>query len=556
VSAAETTGRAAAALMGVLALTGPTASAGPAEPLGVIELNTVSGAQLVNAEWRYADADLKQVEFPRPDAAGQPTGPVASTWDLSPRAGARDYDDSNWQRLGADTLAERRGKGRVSFNWYRVRVTIPERVAGAGATVPTRGSTVLLETSLDDYAEVWVDGELPRWTGQSGGSVVAGWNGTNRLVIGRDVKPGQQIQLAIFGMNGPISDAPPNYIWMRTARLLFVKGEAGPVAVPPQEVNVAVDRLDPALDAIVPPNTKLFKLAEGFDFIEGPVWVADAGAEGGHLLFSDPNRNRIYSWSEQGGLAVFREHSGYAGSDIAEYGQPGSNGLTLDDQGRLTIDEHGNRRVTRLEPDGSLTVLADRFEGRRLNSPNDLVYRSDGALYFTDPPFGLPKFDADPRKELPWSGVFRVADGRIELLARDLKGPNGIAFSPDERYLYVTNWDPARKVVTRYPVKADGSLGSGTVFFDMGGATGEEALDGLKVDVRGNLYVSGPGGLWILSPEGRHLGTIRAPRLAANFAWGGADGRTLYLTARSTLYRLPLLATGIRPQPKPIRAAN
>ena len=552
-SADRTPGRAAAAVLGVLLLAG---SADAAEPLGVIELNTVSGAKLVNAEWRYADAQLKPIEFPQPDAAGQPTGPVAASWDVSPRAGARDYDDSTWQRLRPETLLERRGRGRVSFNWYRVRITIPELVPGTA--MPTRGTTVVLETALDDYAEVWVDGELPRAAGQSGGSVVAGWNATNRLKIGRDVQPGQQIQLAIFGINGPISDAPPNYIWIRTARLLFMAaaGDPGPVAVTPQEVNVAVERLDPALDNIVPPNTKLFKLAEGFAFIEGPIWVANDSAGGGHLLFSDPNRNRIYAWSEQGGLSVFRDRSGYAGDDIAEYGQPGSNGLTLDPQGRLTIDEHGNRRVTRLEADGRLTVLADRFEGRRLNSPNDLVYRSDGTLYFTDPPFGLPKFDADVRKELAWNGVYRVVNGRTELLARDLKGPNGIAFSPDERYLYVTNWDPARKVVTRYPVRADGRLGSGSVFFDMGGAPGEEALDGLKVDVLGNLYVSGPGGLWIVSPEGKHLGTLKTPRLAANFAWGGEDGRTLYLTARSTLYRLPLLVAGIRPQPKMIRAAN
>ena len=539
----------------------PAAAELPAAvPFGVLEINTEAGARLAQAEWRYADAELRQIQFPTADAKGQPTGPPAKTWDLVPRAGARDYDDSAWQRLRPDSLAERRGGGRVSFNWYRVRITIPESVPSADATnqglAPTRGSTVVLETSLDDYAEVWVDGELPRATGQNGGSVVAGWNATNQLVIGRDVQPGQQIQLAIFGINGPISDAPPNYIWMRTARLRFMPGESGPIAVPPQEVNVAVERLDPALDGIVPPNTKLFKLAEGFAFIEGPVWVTDDSPEGGHLLFSDPNRNRIYAWSESRGLSVFRDQSGYAGADIAEYGQPGSNGLTLDAQGRLTIDEHGNRRVTRLEADGRLTVLADHFDGHRLNSPNDLVYRSDGALYFTDPPFGLPQFDADPRKELPWSGVFRVANGQVELVAKDLKGPNGIAFSPGEQYLYVSNWDPERKVVMRYPVHGNGTLGVGHVFFDMGGAPGAEALDGLKVDTLGNLYVSGPGGLWILSAEGRHLGTIKAPRLAANFAWGGPDGRTLYLAARSTLYRLPLLVAGIRPQATAIRAAN
>jgi gluconolactonase len=244
---------------------------------------------------------------------------------------------------------------------------------------------------------------------------------------------------------------------------------------------------------------------------------------------------------------VFRAKSGYRGVDIGEYRQPGSNGLTLDREGRVTINEHGNRRVTRLEKNGTLTVLADRYEGRRLNSPNDLVYKSDGALYFTDPPFGLPRFHDDPRRELPFAGVFRYADGRLHLLAADLEGPNGIAFSPGERYLYVTNWDVKKKVVMRYEVTPDGGLANGRVFFDMTGAPGEEALDGLKLDQRGNLYVSGPGGLWILSPEGRHLGTIRMPELPANFAWGDDDGRTLYLTARTALYRVRLGIPGVRP---------
>src|SRR5436853_5620990 len=178
----------------------------------------------------------------------------------------------------------------------------------------------------------------------------------------------------------------------------------------------------------------------------------------GYLLFSDPNNNLIYRWTQDGQLSVFMTKSGYRGFDIGEYNQPGSNGLTLDKQGRLTINQHGNRRVVRMEKNGQLTVLADHYEGKRLNSPNDLVYKSDGALYFTDPPFGLPKFFDDPRKELPYSGVFAWKDGELRLVATDLSGPNGIAFSPDERFLYVTDWDPARKVVTRYPVRPDGSL--------------------------------------------------------------------------------------------------
>jgi gluconolactonase len=245
-------------------------------------------------------------------------------------------------------------------------------------------------------------------------------------------------------------------------------------------------------------------------------------------------------------VSVHRTKSGYAGVDIGDYKQPGSNGLAIDRDGRLTVAEHGNRRVSRIEANGVVTVLADRYEGRRLNSPNDLVYKSDGSLYFTDPPFGLPKAYDDPRKELPYSGVFRWSDGRLQLLATDLAGPNGLAFSPDEKFLYVTNWDTAHKVVTRYEVAADGALRSGRVFFDMTSAPGEEALDGIKVDRSGNLFVSGPGGVWIVSAEGRHLGTIRAPELPANMAWGDADGRTLYMTGRTSVYRLRLQVGGAR----------
>ena len=223
------------------------------------------------------------------------------------------------------------------------------------------------------------------------------------------------------------------------------------------------------------------------------------------MLFSDPNSNTIYKYSpeDDGQLAVFREKSGYEGADIAEYGQPGSNGLTFDPKGRLTINQHGNRRVVRLEEDGELTVLADKFEGKRLNSPNDLVYRSDGTLYLTDPPFGLPKLFDDRRKELPFSGVFAVKDGNVRLVAKDFTGPNGIAFSPDEKFLYVGNWDEKKKVVMRYEVQPDGALKNGKLFFDMTSAPGEDALDGMKVDKAGNLYVSGPGGLWILSAGGK-----------------------------------------------------
>lgn len=505
-----------------------------------IDLATDTGVELVAGSWRYSDVRIVETSFRAADAKGQPTGRPVRTWDYEPQAGGADYDDSSWPVIAPNTLDERRTNGRLSFNWYRIRITVPERI---GDFDPT-GSTVWFDTSLDDYAEIWVDGELPRAFAQSGGSVVKGWNANNRLVIGRNVRPGQTVQLAIFGINGPISASPTNFIWMRHARLDFYPESTVPVAVVAQEVNVDVERWHPAIDAIVPANPKLYKLAEGFTFIEGPVWL-----DSGELLFSDPNENRIYRFAEAEGvpgkLSVFREQSGYSGDDVSRYTQPGSNGLAIDPlSGRLTIDEHGNRRVTQLRNDGSVDIVAERYQGKRLNSPNDLVYRSDGTLYFTDPPFGLPGFHDDPTRELAVSGVYRVANGNVELLASDLDGPNGLAFSPDERFLYVANWDPERKIVMRYAVRADGTLAAGQVFFDMNDAPGEEALDGLKVDLQGNLYVSGPGGLWVIDAKGRHLGTIRMPKLAANFAWGGADGRTLYLTARGTLYRMTLNVSG------------
>jgi gluconolactonase len=516
-----------------------------AVPAATVDLTTNEGLKAVSGVWRYSDTRIVETEFRAPGPDGQPTGAPVKTYDYAPHAGGADFDDSRWETVSPTALKERRGAGRLSFNWYRVRLTVPERVGD----FETTGSTVVFQTALDDYAEVWVDGELARTLGQRGGSVVSGWNAPNRLVVARDVRPGQQIQLAVFGINGPISATPTNFIWVREARLEFFKGGAAPLAITPSEVNVEVERKDPALERIVGPNPKIFKLAEGFKFTEGPLWV---NRDGGFLLFSDPNANRIYKYTPDGAnagrLEVFRDPSGYAGADVSEYGQPGSNGLALDPRGRLTINQHGNRRVVRVEEDGRETVLAERYEGKRLNSPNDLVYRSDGTLYFTDPPFGLPKFYADPRKELPYSGVYSLREGKLRLVSTDFKGPNGLALSPDEKFLYVGDWDESRVVVMRYEAKPDGTLAEGRVLIDMTPALDRErnAIDGIKVDAEGNLYVSGPGGLWVISPAGKHLGTIKAPRHIHNMAWGDEDGRTLYLCARSGLYRMRLGIPGAR----------
>lgn len=506
-----------------------------------IDLATVEGVKAVNGQWKYSDTKIVEVDFRSAGSDNQPTGPAVKTYDYTPHAGVAAYDDSRWETIAANDLVKRRGNGRLSFNWYRINITVPETVNGFS----TSRSTIVFQTALDDYSEVWVNGEISRFLGQKGGSVIAGWNAPNRLVIGRDVEPGQKIQLAVFGANGPLSNPPTNFIWVREARLEFYKTEtSGPMAITPSEVNVEVIRHDEAINKIVGPNPKVFKLAEGFKFTEGPVWVGDG------LLFSDPNANTIYKYSKDEKLSVFRTPSGYNGADIADYGQPGSNGLTLDPQGNLVIDQHGNHRVVRLEKDGSETVLADTFDGKRLNSPNDLVYRSDGTLFFTDPPFGLPNsLKAQTRPVgnvplLPFSGVFALYKGKLQVVNKDFAGPNGIAFSPDEKYLYIGNWDDNKKIVNRYEVQPDGTLKNGKLFFDFTPFKGEDAIDGIKVDVEGNVYVSAPGGLQILSPEGKHLGTIVTPQHVHNMAWGDDDGKTLYLCARSGLYRMRLNIAG------------
>jgi len=513
----------------------------PGCPDAVADLQTESGVALVGGEWRYSDARVEEIEFVDVGHPDDPLGPGIvpnRTYDVVPHAEGADYDDSGWRVLRPADTQLRLSQGRICFNWYRIAVTIPELV---GEFDPT-GASVVFEVVIDDHAEVWVNGELPHALGDVGGPVIGGFNAPNRVLMTDDARPGQRFQIAVCGINGPISASPHNYIWMRTATLDFYAPQRTPVGTP---VQMQVDRSDPRLDAALPHDARLEKIAGGFDFTEGPVWTPE-----GALLFSSPNTNVIYRWTPQGRVSVFRSKSGYSGVDIGRYHQPGSNGLTFDPlAGRLTICQHGNRRVIRVEPHGNITVLADSHEGSRLNSPNDLVYRSDGTLYFTDPPFGLPGVYEDPDKQLPFSGVFRVTvDGAISMETDDMKGPNGLAFSPDEKFLYVDNWDPDSKVIMRYEVATDGSLSGGVVFYDMTSAPGEDALDGLKVDEVGNVYACGPGGLWILSPAGEQLGLLHLPEEPHNLAWGDEDGRTLYITALTSVYRIRCAIPGIRPR--------
>jgi len=517
-----------------------TSDAPGARPDAVIDLKSEDGVALVKGQWRYSNVKVIDVDHHSPGADLAPSGPPNRTQDIDLRAGAAHFDDSAWEIIKPAQLEERRSTGRLCFSWYRTAITIPEAIDSFDPT----GATVVFEIAIDDYAEVWVDGKLPLVLGQAGGQLVKGFNSPNRVVLTRNAQPGQKIQLAVFGINGPLSNPPGNFIWVRSATLDFYKwSHIGRTEL----VATEIKQLDPALDRIVSPGTRLEKLAGGFLFTEGPVWVPATANVPGHLLFSDPNNNTIYRWSHEGQVSVFRTKSGYSGFNIGEYHQPGSNGLTLDKQGRLTINQHGNRRVIRVEPRGNITVLADRYDGKRLNSPNDLVYRSDGALYFTDPPFGLPRVFDDPRKELPYSGVYCVKDGTAKLVSTDLDAPNGIALSPDEKTLYVNNWNEKRKVILRYDVNQNCTLTNGRIFFDMTNAPGNDALDGLKVDPEGNVYATGPGGLWIISPTGRHLGLIKGPEDPHNMAWGDDDGKTLYITALSGLYRLRMNIAGVRP---------
>ena len=307
-----------------------------------------------------------------------------------------------------------------------------------------------------------------------------------------------------------------------------------------------IERLDPALAALVPDGARIEQLAQGFAWSEGPVWRKS----GGYLLFTDIPKNTIYRWHPAEGLGVFLRPAGFAMGAEPPSRELGSNGLALDASDRLVMADHGNRLIARLDESIYVkTTLADRFEGKRLNSPNDLVLRSNGDIYFTDPPYGLKtQGDDDPAKELPFNGVYRLTPaGELTVLTRELTRPNGLAFSPDERTLYVANSDPARAVWMAYDVAADGTVGRGRVLFDATplARQGRPGLpDGLKVDRQGNLFATGPGGVLVLTPDGRHLGTIVTGQPTANCAFGDADGSTLYLTANDRLLRIRLGTRG------------
>lgn len=317
----------------------------------------------------------------------------------------------------------------------------------------------------------------------------------------------------------------------------------------------SVERLSPASAALLPAGAKLEKVATCCKWLEGPAWSPD-----GRLFVTDTDLNEILTLSSDGKFSVFKKPSGLTDTSDFHGKEPGTNGNTFDSSGRLTTAGHALRKVfrfDRLEGGSSLTTLADHYQGKRFNSPNDLVYAGDGSLYFTDPPYGLAtQSDTDPKKELTFNGVFliRGAAGRPAgsapaepvLVIRDLSRPNGIALSPDEKTLYVAVSDPANPVWMRYPRNANGTVGPGAVLLSSKGAAGVGGPDGMRVDSKGNLWGAGPGGVWVISPEGTHLATIHVPERVGNCTFGGADLKTLYITASSSVYRIRVGVAGQR----------
>lgn len=528
---------AAALLAAIIASSQETRQLAVNKPTAIADLRSLDGASLVNAKWYVQNASIIDADFnaPGPGTNGDawplyPTGKPLKTHQLHPQIGARDFE-KDFREIKPTELETRQGTGLFSFVWYKVDLTIPPSIGKLNTT----GTTAVFEIVVDDYSEVWVNGSQMQGFGQNGNGVIAGFNARNRVILTDHAKPGDTFSIAILGINGAIGKLPDNYIWVRNAVVDFYKD-----GLPANDAWNDIGKIftiDQQLNSILTPGTKVEKVADGFSFTEGPVWHPD-----GYLLFSDPNTNTIYRYNPAThNVTVFMSHSGYTGADIGEYGQPGSNGLTIDKEGRLIVDQHGNRRVIRIEKKGPVTVLADHIDGKRFNSPNDVVLKSDGAIYFTDPPYGLPGFFNDPRKELDYSGVFMIKEGKVQLVSKDLGGPNGLAFSPDEKYFYVTNWDIRdihhTKTLWRYEVQPDGTLKNGKIFYDFSFTEDDEALDGLKIDKAGNLFVSAPGGVWILNAEGKLLGKIVTPERPANMAWGD-DGKTLYMTAHSSLYKV------------------
>jgi gluconolactonase len=321
-----------------------------------------------------------------------------------------------------------------------------------------------------------------------------------------------------------------------SALLLTAVNLAAAMAQTPKTIG-SIERLDPAFDKLIAPGAQIEVLGSGFDWAEGPCWVKDKG----FLVFSDIPPNKIMRWDPKSGISLFRERVGYTGQQPFKGEEPGTNGITLDGEGRLICCCHGDRAIKRIEKDGKLTTIIDKYEGKRFNSPNDLVYKSNGDLYFTDPPYGLPQREKDPARELDWFGVYRLSkDGKLTLLIKEMTRPNGIGFSPDEKTLYVAQSDPEAAIWKAFPVKADGTLGDSRVFYDgtKWAKEGRPGLpDGLAIDKQGHIWATGPGGIYCFTPAGKLLGRLDTGERTANCKFGD-DGKTLFVCADMYICRV------------------
>jgi gluconolactonase len=467
---------------------GPSDGMPEGTPAAVIDLQTDDGVRAVHGQWRFSPIKIIDSEF-----GGE------KVYDYTPHAGVAGFDDSRWLVLQPAEI--RRGHaGRMSFVWYRIKVTIPERIGN----VDPAGMTAVLETLVDDYGEIWVDGELPRWQGLVGGPIVAGFLAPNRLVLGRHVKAGQTFEIAIFVMNGPISNVPPNRANMHTAKLQFYRTPPGPVALLPGGYNPDVEQPDRAAAHIFIDNLKLIKLADGFTAAGKPAWDRQ-----GALRFGDPALHESYRYSPNNVCTAPIAAQSRVKTDLQRDDQKdGARAVALDPEGRLTIAEAN--RVVRLDPGGKRTVLAEQ-------RAEDLIYRSDGTLYFAAA-----------------GKIYSLQAGNLRSV--DLAEPRGIALSPDESFLYAT----AAGGVTRYDAGGDGTLSNGKVIAQV------ESAGGIQIDREGNLYIAAADGLRVLASDGKHLGTMLAGRKPRHLAWGDADAKTLYLTSPEALYCVRLGVAGLQ----------
>jgi len=324
--------------------------------------------------------------------------------------------------------------------------------------------------------------------------------------------------------------------------ILFIIGLFFSPLIQCQDQSGSLTFIKKSFSKIASKDAKIKKIAGGFQFTEGPVWHPD-----GYLLFSDIPANKIFKYLPGEDISVYLENSGYIGSEEENKGQ-GSNGLTFDNTGNLLICQHGARQILKADRAGNYTPIARQYGGKRLNSPNDLVVKSDGTIFFTDPPWGLSKGLEDPFKELAFQGVFKLKGGSLELIDDQLTMPNGIALSPDEEYLYVATSEGGKAQYFRYKLDDDANVREKELFFDASSFGGNGGPDGMKVDKKGNCYFTGPGGILVVNSKGEHIGTISPPEIPANLGWGGKNGKTLFMTCRTGLYAMELKVEGVRPQ--------